>query len=344
MIPQTVKWICATALLLALLQLIGCGSGAPASRSGRGAIQVTIKWDAASRLIPADTRSIRIRAQILEPDLGEITNELIVDRPQGQPVSNATLEDVPSVKVRLLASAHSEPNAGGSILAQGSSEVRVPENGSVPAVIVLNGTPPPPLVVTPNRAFIMLGETVQFTASDPNVTWTSIGGSITAGGVFSSSTAGTFSVIATSVADPGRIGTATVQVTEFPPFAHARVPFTGNIPQGTYRFELPEKTEVFPASHRFFRDHRGIVFLEIFFTFPDGTPSTNRPQFQVAGFTKTSFTLVTDSSVSCSESVTFDPATGGSLGFSCTTTPSTPGFESITTRYTAPLLPLIESP
>ncbi len=131
--------LCSLTVLLAA----GCGGGNPES-TGRGAIQVAIHWPAASRVIPEDTRSIRLRAQVLEPDDGQITNEVIVDRPEGQSISNATLENVPSVKVRVIATAHSELNAGGNILAQGSVEVRVPENGSVPADIDLGGVAPAP--------------------------------------------------------------------------------------------------------------------------------------------------------------------------------------------------------
>ncbi len=123
----------------------GCGSGHGATNNiSRGSIRVSIQWPADSKVIPPETRSIKLQAQVLEPDDGQITNEVVVDRPEGQSISNATLQDVPSVKVRVIATAHSELNAGGSLLAQGSVEVRVAENGTVPADIDLGGVNPNP--------------------------------------------------------------------------------------------------------------------------------------------------------------------------------------------------------
>ena len=71
------------------------------------------------------------------------------------------------------------------------------------------------VVVTPSQTTIVPGASRQFTANQ-TVTWTvNAGGSITAGGLFTSNgTAGTFLVTATSVADPSEVGVAQVTVAQ----------------------------------------------------------------------------------------------------------------------------------
>ncbi len=117
----------------------GCGGGQKDSAglpAGRGAITVTIRWPE-SRAIPVDTRSIKLSAKVLEPENGPVVKELVVARPEGQTISNATLSPVPSVKVRVTASAHRTTDGTGEILSQASVEVQVAENRTVTANIEL---------------------------------------------------------------------------------------------------------------------------------------------------------------------------------------------------------------
>lgn len=132
---------CVAALLLAwlLLALAACGgSGAESTSARRGRVKVTITWPS-SRAIPAETRSIRVVAKVLEPvDGPEVANH-VVARPVGQVNSQIVLDNIPSVKVRLTATAHASSDGTGASLASGSTEVRVPEANSASASILLGG-------------------------------------------------------------------------------------------------------------------------------------------------------------------------------------------------------------
>ncbi len=93
------------------------------------------------------------------------------------------------------------------------------------ASITVPGTPPPPAVsvsITPTTASISTAGSQQFTATvtgstNTAVTWSATGGTVTTAGLFSSPSAGTFTVQATSVADTTKSASATVTVTAPPP-------------------------------------------------------------------------------------------------------------------------------
>jgi hypothetical protein len=84
--------------------------------------------------------------------------------------------------------------------------------------VVITTRPPVTVVVTPSFGFVDTGRTLQFTATvggtaDHRVVWSAGGGSIGAGGLYTAGpTPGTFTVTATSVAEPSVVGTAFVQV------------------------------------------------------------------------------------------------------------------------------------
>jgi uncharacterized protein YjdB len=86
-------------------------------------------------------------------------------------------------------------------------------------------TAPPPIVVTmsPPSVALQTSATQQFTASitgtsNTAVTWTATAGTVSAAGLYTApATAGTYTVRATSVADPSKFAVATVTVTATPP-------------------------------------------------------------------------------------------------------------------------------
>lgn len=199
--------------------LTGCGAGRAATPR-RGAVRVTIQWPV-SRVIPPETRSIRLKAQVLEPDDGQITNELVVARPQNQAVSTATIPDVPSVKMRILVSAHANPDGSGPSLASGSREVRVPENGSVPVDIELTGISNPVHIqgggavgpcesasfsASPNVSVIVAGP------GNPIITFGPEGETEIRVDIPVDALAGVFNVTVTSRTDPSNSATATYEV------------------------------------------------------------------------------------------------------------------------------------
>jgi hypothetical protein len=121
----------------ALSLVPGCGSGAGGdSVRGRGALLLTIHWPA-SRAIPAETRSIRLKVLVLEPDEGLTIVEKVVARPAGETLSQTVIDRVPSVKVRVAVTAHRTTDGAGDVLASGAAEVRVTENSSTPVSVTL---------------------------------------------------------------------------------------------------------------------------------------------------------------------------------------------------------------
>jgi hypothetical protein len=129
---------------LALYGLIACGGSGQTgeiSTSGKGRLTLSITWPS-SRAIPAETRSIRVTAKVLQPADGpEVANE-VVQRPEGQSTTEVVLDNIPSVKVLVTASAYASNDGTGDVIASGSKEVTVPENNSVAANIELTGDEP----------------------------------------------------------------------------------------------------------------------------------------------------------------------------------------------------------
>ena len=88
------------------------------------------------------------------------------------------------------------------------------------------------VAVTPQSATVSAGDHEQFAAtvtgtSDPRVTWSATGGSITAAGEFTAGTvAGTFSVRATSVVNPNAFGEATLTILTASPVTQVSGPST----------------------------------------------------------------------------------------------------------------------
>ncbi|MEP6754538.1 MAG: hypothetical protein ABJA67_03470 [Chthonomonadales bacterium] len=172
----------------ALTLVPGCGGGGAAT-SGRGALIVTIHWPA-SRAIPADTQSVNFRVQVLEPDEGLIVVQKVVARPTGQTLSQAVLDHVPSVKVRVMATAHRTTDGTGEVLASGTAEVRVTENGNVPVSITLGAISrveiqPAAISVTVNQSIQLSAHAFDSQGNEVTVASTSWQWSITPGTIAS---------------------------------------------------------------------------------------------------------------------------------------------------------------
>ncbi len=119
------------------LAIVSCaGSGGAGGSEGRGRVTLTVTWPT-SRAIPAATRSIKVVAKVLQPENGPEVGQEIVQRPANQATSTIALEDLPSVKIRLTATAYASTDGTGTVLAQGSTDIQVPENNAVSANINL---------------------------------------------------------------------------------------------------------------------------------------------------------------------------------------------------------------
>lgn len=96
------------------------------------------------------------------------------------------------------------------------------------------------VTLTPATTSCGVGESTQFTATvsnatDSSVTWSATGGTITSAGLYTApSTAGTYTITATSVENTAKTATATVQVN---PITITLTPTSGEVaPGGTYQF------------------------------------------------------------------------------------------------------------
>lgn len=105
-------------------------------------------------------------------------------------------------------------------------------------VNVVSSLPAVSVSVAPASANIATGATQQFTATvsgsaNTAVTWSATGGTISASGVYTApSTAATYTVKATSVADPSKSASATVTVTAAPAVAVAVSPTSASVQPG----------------------------------------------------------------------------------------------------------------
>lgn len=139
MFTTAIKLISLFSLISVLLVAIAsCGGsgGANSSIAGQGRVTLTITWPS-TRAIPTATRSIKIVAKVLEPENGPQVAEQVIQRPENQPTSQVVLDDLPSVKVLITATAHTSADGSGNVLASGSAQVQVPENNSIEANIQL---------------------------------------------------------------------------------------------------------------------------------------------------------------------------------------------------------------
>ncbi len=126
---------------------------------------------------------------MLEPANGPEVASRVVARPEGQSTSQVVLDDLPSVKVRVTATAYAQANATGAALATGFIEVNVPENSSVSAQLTLNGSGGGATIKffdveegeVPYLALCTQGNTFQAQVlglSNPAVTWSASGGGV----------------------------------------------------------------------------------------------------------------------------------------------------------------------
>jgi hypothetical protein len=131
------RWTSYLIFLLICLHALACGgSGSSAHVASRGRVTLTISWPP-SRAIPTETRSLRIVVKVLEPENGPEVADEVIQRPEGQSTTQITLEDLPSVRVRITARAFVSQDGSGEPIAEGSAEVSVTENSSVGANITL---------------------------------------------------------------------------------------------------------------------------------------------------------------------------------------------------------------
>ncbi|WP_243295869.1 Ig-like domain-containing protein [Geothrix mesophila] len=107
------------------------------------------------------------------------------------------------------------------------------------ATVTVTAAPVVAVALTPTTTSLFTGASQTFTATvtgnaNTAVTWTvqegALGGTITSGGVYTApATPGTYHVIATSVADPSKVASATVTVTAAPVVAVALTPTTTSL-------------------------------------------------------------------------------------------------------------------
>ena len=128
------------------------------------------------------------------------------------------------------AGVYTAPATPGTYTVIGTSTVAPTQSGSATVTVTAPPAPPPPapvvaIAIAPQTASVLAGNTVQFTATvtgatDVGATWSvseSGGGAVSATGLYTApAAAGTYHVVATSLADGSKLATATVTVTAPP--------------------------------------------------------------------------------------------------------------------------------
>ncbi|HLJ48142.1 MAG TPA: hypothetical protein VKU01_19140 [Bryobacteraceae bacterium] len=191
-------------------------------------------------------------------------------------------------------------STAGSFTVTATSVADTTKSGT--AQVTIQPATPVSVTVSPASASLQSAQTKQFTAtvtgsSNTAVTWTGTGGTITTGGLFTAgSTAGSFTVTATSVADPTKSGSASVTITPAP-ISVAVSPTSASL--------QPGQTKQFSATVT------GTSNTAVTWTATGGTISTSG--LFTAGSTAGSFT-VTATSVA-------DPTKSGSASVTITAAP-----------------------
>jgi hypothetical protein len=124
------------------LGLMSCGgSGSPSQNTG--GVRLTVKWPA-TRDIPPATRSLRITATTLVKSDGgtkvedKSVGSRIVVRPENQTTSTVTLDDLPSVEVRVKVLAYASTDATGDPLAIGLKDATISSGSTTSIAITLH--------------------------------------------------------------------------------------------------------------------------------------------------------------------------------------------------------------
>jgi len=192
---------------------------------------------------PATTGTSTVTATSVADTTASATSTITISNATGVVVSvtPSTVNVAPSSEVQLTATVTGTTNTGvtwsvsplgmgtvnsdglftasattGAVTVTATSKAN-PSASAFSRVTITNSAPI--VTITPLGASLATGETQQFTAtvsntSNQNVTWTATGGSVTSNGLYQAgSSAGTFKVTATSVADPTVSTSATVNIT-----------------------------------------------------------------------------------------------------------------------------------
>lgn len=150
------------AVLLSSVMAAGCGgSSGKQDLSETGRVVINIAWPA-TRGIPAATRSIKVVARVLQPLDGPQVGEVVVPRPVTATSSQAVLNNIPSVRIRLTATAHVATDASDAAIAIGTVEVTVVENSTVTPNIVLGPISNVDSVSMETEDFIAIGHDSTF--------------------------------------------------------------------------------------------------------------------------------------------------------------------------------------
>lgn len=138
---RTIRFV--ASFILVAIFILGCGGSGDSTPSNRGRLRVSIHWPS-GRDIPPAAQSLKVTAvTLIQNESGQKVEDAevgkkVVARPQGQATSDITLEDLPSVEVRVKVSAYASTDGSGTALALGTGDIQIPENGTANASITLH--------------------------------------------------------------------------------------------------------------------------------------------------------------------------------------------------------------
>ncbi len=138
-IPSTSR-VLACGLTL-ITPMAGCGGGGNQPGASRGTIQFNVLWPSgtSSRLIPAASKSLKFTVNVMKPPNGPVVKTKIVPRPPvGVTLTTVTLDNIPSVDVKVDIVASPQADGEGNPQAHGTALVKVKANQTVEQTITLD--------------------------------------------------------------------------------------------------------------------------------------------------------------------------------------------------------------
>jgi hypothetical protein len=210
-----------TVILLAMSS--GCGGNPSASSANSGSLRLSVTWPK-TRAIPANAHSIRFVVRLLQPASLEILADAVVPRSINEPTATKLITNLPSVNVRVTATAYESVIGTGTALAEGSQDVVISASATTPVNITLNGVTSrielgnvtDGEVQAPCGHFSIFAEWADGTDGAPAVTWTVSSGEFYVEAPdqmrFLIPYSGPATVTATLVSDPTQTASARIHV------------------------------------------------------------------------------------------------------------------------------------
>src|SRR5579862_5165028 len=166
------RTLLAVAGLLGAAALTGCGGGGMTGAgqqiaddgSGRGAIEISVKWPAPSKLIPVTSQAIAV---VVKSTSGSVlATPPVITKPVGTLTStSSTIGNLPAGSVTVTATAYPNSDGSGNAQATGSLTATVQAGKTTTTPALTMGTTIKTIQLTPSASTATVGQQITVTAS-----------------------------------------------------------------------------------------------------------------------------------------------------------------------------------